>query len=161
MFLTSVYPGNREGILPPFDNWWCWVLGFPGIAGDKEPTCQCRRRKRRRFHPWVGKIAWRRKWEPTPVFLPGEPLWTEEPGGLQSIGSQRVWHDWSDLAYTHTSKRKTSTPPATEHACKMLSSCYRHSNICEKRIYLKYVILNNIQMPLGPTVYGRETGDIC
>ena len=24
--------------------------------------------------------------------------WTEEPGGLQSIGSQRVRHDWSDLA---------------------------------------------------------------
>ena len=28
-------------------------------------------------------------------------LWTEEPGGLQSIGSQRVRHDWSDLASTH------------------------------------------------------------
>ena len=28
--------------------------------------------------------------------------WTEEPGGLQSIGSQRVGHDWSDLAHTHT-----------------------------------------------------------
>ena len=24
------------------------------------------------FHPWVGKIPWRRKWQPTPVFLPGE-----------------------------------------------------------------------------------------
>ena len=27
--------------------------------------------------------------------------WTEEPGGLQSIGMQRVGHDWSDLACTH------------------------------------------------------------
>ena len=34
--------------------------------------------------PWVGKIPWRRKWEPTPVFLP-EISWTEEPGGLQSM----------------------------------------------------------------------------
>ena len=25
-----------------------------------------------RFHPWVGKIPWRREWQPTPVFLPGE-----------------------------------------------------------------------------------------
>ena len=25
-----------------------------------------------RFDPWVGKISWRRKWQPTPVFLPGE-----------------------------------------------------------------------------------------
>ena len=40
-----------------------------------------------------GKISWRRKWQPTPVFLPGESSQTEEPGRLQSIGSQRVRHD--------------------------------------------------------------------
>ena len=33
---------------------------------------------------------WRREELPTPVFLPGESPWTEEPGGLQSMGSQRV-----------------------------------------------------------------------
>ena len=32
-------------------------------------------------------------WQPTPVFLPGKSPWTEEPGGLQSMGSQRVGHD--------------------------------------------------------------------
>ena len=32
-------------------------------------------------------------WQPTPVFLPRESPWTEEPGGLQSIGSQGVGHD--------------------------------------------------------------------
>ena len=48
-------------------------LGFPGGSNGKEPVCQCRRHnKRRRFSPWVGKIAWRRKWQPTPVFLSGE-----------------------------------------------------------------------------------------
>ena len=31
------------------------------------------------FYPWVGKIPWRRTWHPTPVFLPGESPWTEEP----------------------------------------------------------------------------------
>ena len=46
--------------------------GFPGGAGGKEPACQCRRCKRHRFDPWIGKIPWRRKWQPTPVFLPGE-----------------------------------------------------------------------------------------
>ena len=40
------------------------------------------------------KIPWRWAWEPTPVFLPGESPRTEEPGGLQSMGSQRVGHDW-------------------------------------------------------------------
>ena len=45
------------------------------------------------FDPWVGKILQRRECQPTPVFLPGESPWTEEPGGLQSIGSQRVGHN--------------------------------------------------------------------
>ena len=47
-------------------------LGFPGVAKDKEPSCHCRRCKRHGFDPWVGKITWRRKWQPTPVFLPVE-----------------------------------------------------------------------------------------
>ena len=35
-------------------------------------ACQCRRRKTCGFDPWVGKLPWRRKWQPNPVFLPGE-----------------------------------------------------------------------------------------
>ena len=45
---------------------------FPGGTSGKEPTCQCRRQKRQRFNPWVRKIPWRREWQPTPAFLPGE-----------------------------------------------------------------------------------------
>ena len=44
---------------------------------------------------WVGKNPWRRAWQPTPVFLPGESQWKEEPSQLQSMGSQRVEHDWA------------------------------------------------------------------
>ena len=33
---------------------------------------------------------WRKARQPTPVFLPGESLWTKEPGGLQSMGTQRA-----------------------------------------------------------------------
>ena len=63
------------------------------MYSGKEFTCQCRRHKSRGFNPWVRKI------------LPGEENgnhssilawripWTEEPGGLQSIGSQTVRHD--------------------------------------------------------------------
>ena len=46
--------------------------GFPGGASGKESPCQCRRPKRCRFNPWVRKIPWRGKQQPTPVFLPGE-----------------------------------------------------------------------------------------
>ena len=45
--------------------------GFPGGTSGKEPTCQGRRCKKPQFNLWVRKIAWRRSWQPTPVFLPG------------------------------------------------------------------------------------------
>ena len=45
---------------------------FPGSVSGKEPACQGRRCKRCRFESWVGKILWRRKWQPTPVFLLGK-----------------------------------------------------------------------------------------
>ena len=36
--------------------------GFPDSASGKEPACQSRGHKTRRFDPWVGKMPWRRKW---------------------------------------------------------------------------------------------------
>ena len=54
------------------NNWLKFFGGFPGSASGKESTCQYRRNRRPGFNPWVGKISWRRKWQPTPVFLPGE-----------------------------------------------------------------------------------------
>ena len=45
---------------------------FPDGSADKESLLQCRRHRRHRFDPWVGKIPWRRKWQPTLVFLPGK-----------------------------------------------------------------------------------------
>ena len=44
-------------------------------------------------HPWVGKIPWRRAQQPTPVILAWKILWTEEPGGLQSMRSHRAGHN--------------------------------------------------------------------
>jgi len=54
-------------------------MGLPWWLSNKESTCQLRRPE---FDPWVGKIPWRRKWQHTPLFLPGEIPWTEEPGRL-------------------------------------------------------------------------------
>ena len=45
---------------------------FPGGTSGKEPTCQCRNLKGCGFDPCIWKIPWRRAWQPTPVFLPGE-----------------------------------------------------------------------------------------
>ena len=45
------------------------------------------------IYPGIGKNRWRKAWQPTPVFLHRESPWTEEPGNLWSMGSQRVRHD--------------------------------------------------------------------
>ena len=70
-----------------------WGVGcFPGGASGKASTCQCRRCKRHRFDPWVGKIPWSRESHTILVFLPQ----TEELGELQSWG-----HKESDPAEWH------------------------------------------------------------
>ena len=63
-----------------------WLCG-------KESTFECRRCRGHEFDPWVRKSPWGRKWQPTPVFLPGKIPQTEEPRGLQSMGSQKIRHN--------------------------------------------------------------------
>ena len=60
-------------------------LIFPGGTSGKEPACQCRRCKRGGFDPWVGKIRWRRKWQPISVFVPGQFL------GQSSVVGYSPW----------------------------------------------------------------------
>ena len=57
--------------------------------------------KRHGFNSWIREIPWRRVWQPTPVFLPGESHGQMEPGRLQSIKSQRVRQYWSNIAHMH------------------------------------------------------------
>ena len=59
----------------------CCVVGLPRWGRGKKSTCQCRRCKRLRFNPWVGKIPWSGKWQPTPVFLPGKSHGQRSPAG--------------------------------------------------------------------------------
>ena len=46
-------------------------MGLPRWLNGKESACQCRRC---RFNFWIGKISWKKKWQPTLVFLPGNPM---------------------------------------------------------------------------------------
>ena len=59
--------------------------GLPGGSVVKNPPAK----QESRLDPWVGKIPWSLKWEPSPVFLPGKIPWTEKPEGLQVHGSQK------------------------------------------------------------------------
>jgi len=64
-------------------------LGFPGSLADKESAS-----RRPRFVSWVGRMPWRRAWQPTPVFLPRESHGQRSLAGyIQSMGLQRVGHN--------------------------------------------------------------------
>ena len=77
-------------------------------------------------------MHWRRKWQPTPVFLPGESPWTEEPGGLQSMESQRVGRDWATKQTFIIMGLNTLCPPSPGSFWKQVSlsclggACYWH-----------------------------------
>ena len=74
------------------------LLGFPGGASGKEPTCQCSRHKRGGFDPGSGRFPWRRRnTRSTPAFLRGEFHGQRSLAGYNPWG-HRVWHDWSALA---------------------------------------------------------------
>ena len=154
--------------------WHLW--GFPGGVHGKDPSCLCRRHKRHELNPWVRKIPWRRAWQPTLVFFPGESPWTEEPGRLYSpwghkeldmtevisthvsltrwtwvwvnsrswwwterpgvlqfMGSQRVGHDWGTVNWTEQSKTKRSSPKRSWKV-NMWGDINRYVNYINERI---------------------------
>ena len=80
----------------------CPELPFelPRWLSGKESACQCSRRRECKFDTWVGKIPWRRKWQFTPVFLPGEFHWQR---------SLMVYRPWN-LKEADRSERLNSAP---------------------------------------------------
>ena len=68
-----LFPKRAGKLLPLLSLWNDPPLSiFPGGISGKEPVCQCKRHKRHGFDPWVGKIPWSRKRQPTPAFLPAK-----------------------------------------------------------------------------------------
>ena len=63
-----------------------FIWGFPGGASSKEPACQCRRHE---MQIRSRKIPWRREWQPTPVFVPGESR-----GQSSLAGYSHFTHVW-------------------------------------------------------------------
>ena len=91
--------------------WGCqWGFTFGSALGEGLPrwpsanefTCQCQSRRRCRFYPWAGKIPQEKEIATRSSILAWRIPWTEEPGGPQSMGSQRVGHDWA-RGHTHPS----------------------------------------------------------
>ena len=126
--------------------------GFPWWLSGKEPVCQCRRRG---FDPWAVKITWRRKWQPTPVFLSGKSYGQGSLVGCSPWGCKRVWHD----STINNSIRITvwgSAFTGVQNDTGLLSSlealgCWR---LCMGR--RRFVIIGN----LGKTPVNREKNEL-
>ena len=65
------------------------VLAGAWCLSSKDPSCQGRRRERRQFDPWAGKIPCRRAWQTHSTVVAWRIPWTEEPAGLQLMESQK------------------------------------------------------------------------
>ena len=72
------------------------IAGLPWWLSSKESACQCRRH---RFDPWVRNILWRRKLQPTPVFLPGESHVQKRPEGYSTWGHRKS--ETTECTQTH------------------------------------------------------------
>ena len=91
---TQSVPGHRQPLFPivslsvmvqkkfesHYPSWLPWWLS------GRDSFCQRRRHRRCAFDPWVGKVPWRRKWQPVPVFLPGKSHgWRSHVGGRATV----------------------------------------------------------------------------
>ena len=74
-------------------------MGLLGVNISKESACQCKRCKSRGFSPWVGKIPWSRKWQPTPVFLPRESHTQRSLAGYSPLNHKEL--DTTEYTHTH------------------------------------------------------------
>ena len=93
---------------------WRWVAAIkqgdgpingqvPGGACGRESTCQCRRHRRCGFDSLVGKVPWRRAWQPTPIFFPENPM----ERGTWWATLHRVSNSWTQLStYARTLLQK-------------------------------------------------------
>ena len=97
------------------------LLALPRWHSGKESACQCRRRKRHGFDPWVRKIFWRRKWQPTPIFLPGKCH------GQRSLVGYSPWAhkelDTTELQNTTTHTHACEINPISVHKQEVLNIC--------------------------------------
>ena len=93
------------------------LLDFPGGTSGKESTCQCMRCQRRRLDLWVGKIPWRKEWQPTPLFLSGKPTGQRSLAGCSPWGHKEL--DMTEYTHTHTHTQIIDT-------CNLMDANQKH-----------------------------------
>ena len=132
------------------------AVGFlGGSSGNKQtnkqtkPTYQCSNPKKLRFILWVGRIPWRRAWQPTPVFLPreshgqrglvGYSPWSRTESDttqvtqhtsthLHAVGTPSIWALWDQCCGEQTPTRIFLQPESSSAAFYSLRNVCFHKN---------------------------------
>ena len=125
--------------------------GFPGWLGGKDFTCQCRRHKRGWLHPWVGKTPWRRKWQTSPIFLPGKSHEQRSLAGYSPWG-----HKESDTTEQPNNKEMLCGPLAPGlllfaaligHSLSLQETCQVHVSFPKSRQTLACCLVYETEIP--------------
>ena len=121
LYLRASLVAQTVKNLPAMQETWVWSLGWEDHLGEEMAT-------------YSGILAWR---------IP----WTEEPGGLQSTGSQRMWHNWATNTHTHTHTH-------TSFTWRFFFFCFFHLFLCTEFLCALY---NNTTLILKKTFFKEKT----
>ena len=124
--------------------------GLPSWLSGKESACQCRRRG---FDSWVRKIPWKRKWQPTPIFLPGKPM--DRGAWWATVHGVSKRHDWATKQQPAMEEpslclreRKILLPPSPPLLCPVWKQgcCQKKKKKTRKAslIYMSYHWSSNV-----------------
>ena len=132
-----------------FDYQLLWRLG------GKASVCQCRRH---RFDPWVGKIPWRKKWQSTPVFLPGKSY------GQRSLVSYSPW-GWKRARYDLATKKQSFDYTHLKHNSSLIQminkKMKRYSSLLTIReIQIKTMMRYHLT-PIRTVIVIKSTNNKC
>ena len=140
--MSSPLPGLPTNRLKCTGQRWSSLLSIHHLVtrlkwhSGKEFTWECRGLKRHRFDPWVGKIPWRRKWQPIPVFLPGNS------------------HGQRSLVGYSPHGRKDSN--MTDHVRARVCTCTHTNTQVECKCRRQHCLLPIVFLPILRVIMGLE-----
>ena len=111
-------------------------MGFEGGTRGKEPACQCKRHKRSRFNPLGQEDSLEEGMASHSSILAWRIPWTEQPGGLQSMGLQRVGHDW--VTNTITNRNSKNCDNKKSHHLSECLLCTRNNMLDALLVFQKW-----------------------
>ena len=125
------------------------------MSGSYKSTHQCRSH---RFDPRVGKVPWRRKWQPTPEFLSGKSQ-GQRSCGVQSMGLQRVGYDLVTKEQRILKKKTTHKKPPKDFNRKEMYQ-FRHWECGGTVLAFMTQMMSSGLSVSGPTHHQEEAGSL-